>query len=184
MLGRLRRTTRLDVGLAVSFVGLAYLVWALVAGVSRAVVQEMINSTVGQDLPKSARVVKVFFVDAGFVIDLVGLAWLTVSLVLVALSSRQKISISWSWVSATSQACVGALGAVIVGWAAYQPHIIKAIGSGQTTWETVSAISLPVLMVVAILIWVMFLVWMLVERARWMRRGPSLRDGLRSNIYK
>ena len=185
MLGRLRRTTRLDVGLALAFVGLAYLVWALVAGVSRSVVAEMIRSTAGRDLPGSARVVKVFFVDAGFVIDLVGLAWLAGSLLLVAFSSRQRIGVSWAWVSAICQAFVAALGAVVVGWAAYQPHILPIdVGAGGTAWEAVSRISLLVLIPVAVLIWVTFLVWLLVERARLSRRGPTLRDGLKTNVYR
>jgi hypothetical protein len=174
------------VGLALTFVGVAYLVWALVAGVSRAVVQEMIKTTTGTELPESAHIVKVFFVDAGFVIDLVGLGWLTASLLLVVFSSRQRLSISWAWVSAACQSFIAALGAVVVGWAAYQPHIkpLGAIGMGQTPWETVSSISLPVLMPIAILIWVTFLVWLLVERARLSRRGPTLRDGLRTNVYR
>ena len=76
-------------------------------------------------------------------------------------------------------------GAVVVGWAAYQPHI-KPLHpeAGQTPWETVSAISWPMLMVIAILIWVTFLVWLLAERARLRRHGPTLRDGLRSNVYR
>jgi hypothetical protein len=37
---------------------------------------------------------------------------------------------------------------------------------------------------VALLIWVTFLIWLLIERARLNRRGPTLRDGLRSNIYR
>jgi hypothetical protein len=184
----MKRTTRLDVGLVLSAAGVAYLVWALVAGISREVVQAMINSTADwrDSLPHATRVVKVFFVDAGFVIDLVGLAWLTVTLLLVVLSSRQRISVSWAWVSAICQSFVAALGAVLVGWAAYQPHIrpLSNMGKGQTHWEQVSSISLPVVMPICLLIWVTFLVWLLVERARLNRRGPSLRDGLRSNTFR
>jgi Na+(H+)/acetate symporter ActP len=40
MLGQLRRTTRTDVGLALTFVGIAYLVWVLVAGVARELVAD------------------------------------------------------------------------------------------------------------------------------------------------
>ena len=43
MLGQSRRTTRLDVGLALAFSGIAYLVWALVAGISRRTVQDLFN---------------------------------------------------------------------------------------------------------------------------------------------
>ena len=191
MLGRLRRTTRTDVGLALAFAGVSYLVWALVAGVARSVVQEMIKSTSltsppHAKLPHLTRLVKVFFVDAGFAIDLVGLAWMTLSLVLLVYSSRQKLSISWVWMSAICQSFVAALGAVLVGYASYQPHIVFDDMSvkGKTTWEQVSSLSLQILIPVALLIWVTFLIWLLIERARLNRRGPTLRDGLRSNIYR
>ncbi len=190
MLGRLRRTTRKDVGLAIAFAGLSYLVWALVAGGSRTLVQTFIDSArnLEMDLPSLTRAVKVFFVDAGFLIDLVGLGWLVVSLALVMLSSRQKIGISWAWVSAICQSFIAALGAVLVGGAVYAPHAVAtvagAVDEDPTLFERVSEISLPVMILVAILIWTAFLVWLLVDRARFNRRGPTLRDGLRTNVFK
>ncbi len=188
MLGKIRRTTTLDVGFALSFAGLAYLVWVLVAGMSRLIVQHMIVSFANMNLQvhHAAYVVKIIFVDWGFVIDIVGLLWLTFTLVLVLLSSRQLFVISWAWVAAILQSSVAALGAVLVGWAAYQPFIgiVPVIPPEQTPLETVSTISLAVLTPVAIFIWLTFLVWLLVERARLNRRGPSLRDGLKSNIFR
>ena len=185
MLGQLRRTTRTDVGLALAFSGLAYLVWALVAGVSRSVIQEMIRSTAAmKELPESTRVVKAFFVTGGIVIDAAGLAWLALSLFLVACSSRQRMSISWAWVSAVCQSFVAALGAVLVGWAAYKPHIVPIPAAGAGLLERVTALSLPVTVAMAVLVWVTFLVWLLMERARLRRRGPTLTDGLRTNIYR
>jgi hypothetical protein len=188
MLGRLRRTTRTDVGLALSFAGLAYLVWAVVAGVSRDVVQELIKASVIKHfvLRDSADVLKIVFVEAGIVIDLVGLAWLAASLFLVFWSSRQRCSISWAWVSVISQAIIAALGAVLVGWAAYQPYVVPpdAVAPRAATWAKVSAISLPVVVAVAVVLWVVVLVLLLIERSRVDRRGPSLRDGLRTNIFR
>ena len=188
MLGRLRRTSRTDVGLALSFAGVAYLVWATVAGVSRDVVQELIKSSVVRDfsLRDSAHVLKIIFVEAGVIIDLLGIAWLAGSLLLVMLSSRQRCSISWPWVSAIGQAIVAALGAVLVGWAAYQPHVVPpdAVVPESATWAKVSQLSLPIIVVIAIVLWVTVLVWLLVERARLDRRGPTLRDGLRTNLYR
>ena len=181
----MRRTTRLDVGLALSFAGLAYLVWALVAGVSRAVVQEMIQSTAltQTPLPPVTLFVKRLFVDYGFGIDSAGLVWLALSLYLVFFASRQKFGISWVWVSAILQSFVAALGAVLVSWATAQPRITQIVfpSRGDSLVEKVSSISLPVMLVAAILIWVDFLVALLVERAYFNRRGPSLRDGLRTN---
>jgi hypothetical protein len=114
------------------------------------------------------------------------MAWLAASLFLVIWSSRQRCSISWAWVSAICQAIVAALGAVLVGWAAYQPHAerLNAVVPKTATWATVSKISLPVVVVIAVVLWVLVLVWLLVERGRFDRRGPTLRDGLRTNLFR
>ncbi|MDY6914146.1 MAG: hypothetical protein SVT52_06810 [Planctomycetota bacterium] len=174
--------------MALSFVGVAYLIWALVAGMSRALVQEMIKTTykTAEALPAFTHAVKVFFVDTGFLIDILGVVWLVVSLFLVVFSSRQRISVSWAWVSAVCQSSVAAAGAVVVGWAAYAPHVVvlSLSGESQTPWETVSSISLPIIVPIALLSWVTFLVWLLVDRARLDRRGPTLTDGLRSNVTR
>ncbi len=194
MLGKIRRTTRLDVGLAIAFAGLAYLVWSLIAGGSRTLVQVFINSArdMEMELPAMTNAVKIFFVDAGFVIDIVGLAWLAVSMALVFLGSRQRISISWAWVSAICQSFTAGLGAVLVGGAVYAPHASTGAASGDgTIFEKVSEISLPVIIVLAIVIWTTFVIWLLIDRARLNRhspslhrRGPSLRDASRSNVFK
>ena len=190
MLGRQRRTTRLDVGLALAFCGTAYLVWALVAGISRATVAELFKnfSELGEHPESLTAWVKLFFVDVGFAIDLVGLVWLAGSLFLIVLSSRQLCSISWAWVSAICQSSVAAIGAVLVGWAIQRPYftILKPLKNipEQTALEQVSGFSLPLSMVAAVLIWVAFMVWLLTDRARLSRRGPTLRDGLRSNVVR
>lgn len=175
-------------GLALAFAGAGYLVWAIVAGVSRWTVQELIKSTAvrGQDLPALTQTVKTIFVEAGIIIDLVGLAWLAGTLLLLLWASRQRLSISWSWVAAMGQVIVAALGAVLVGWAAYQPHIVPQTATlpGNATWAIVSAISLPIVVVVSVVLWTTVLVWLLVERGRINRRGPTLRDGLRTNLYR
>jgi len=186
MLGLVRRNTRLDIGLVLSFGGTAYLVWALVAGVSRAVVQEMIRSTDANQLPALSHAVRVFFVDIGFVIDVVGLSWLALSMVLVVLASRQRIRAAWAWISAIGQSSVAALGAVLVSWATYQPHMLppEQASAGTSLGEQVSAVSLPLVVVLAVLLWVTVLFWLLVERARLNRRGPTLSDGLRTQTYR
>jgi len=179
----MRRTTRLDVGLALAFAGVAYLVWGLVAGMSRSLVQEAIRSAAFQQL-RLANWLHILFVDGGFMLDLAGLGWLVLSLLLVVLGSRQRISISWAWAAAVCQVCVAALGAVLVAWAAYQPHVLKpdVEYARATQLAEVSKISLHFLMPVAVVIWVTFLVWLLVEHARFKnRRGPTLTDGLRTH---
>jgi len=188
MLGRLRRTTRLDVGLALGFAGGAYLVWALVAGVTRSLVARWIPmwDRFGAGLQTATRAVRVLFLDAGFVIDLVGLAWVIASLVLVGLASRQRIRISWAWMSATLQSFTAALGGIWVAWAAQLPAVgdTSVDGERPTALAELSRLSLPVTLTFAVLIWVVFLVWLLVERARLNRRGPTLSDSLRTHSYK
>ena len=187
MLGRLRRTTRLDVGLAIAFVGIAYLVWALVAGVSRGLVEDLFKvvAVEGIDMPEGTRWVQAVFVTAGPLIDLVGLAWLAGSLYPVVRSSRQQTRISWAWASAVCQLIVAALGAVSVGWAVSRPLVLYAVPpEAPTTLEQIRTLSLPVVVVVAVLLWVTFLVWLILERARLNRRGPSLADGVRTSFYR
>jgi hypothetical protein len=183
MLGRLRRTTRTDVGLALAFVGVAYLAWALVAGVTRALVGDLISFSDVSDpaLPLATRVVRVVFVDAGVAIDVAGILWLTASLLLVLRSSRQRLSISWPWFSALAQTLVAAIGGTLAAWAVHLPYChIAAAEAKATPLERISGISLPVLLVLALLVWVTFLVLLLVERARLNRHGPSPSDGLRA----
>ena len=191
MLGRLRKTSRLDVGLALAFSGVSYLVWALVAGASREMVRQMKHaadvSPLLKEIPRFSNGVKIFFADFGIIIDVVGLVWMIASLLLVVYAGRQKLSISWAWLSAILQSFVSAVGGVLVGWAMSIPY--ERIADAAATPEKISKmvqlseLSLWVVLTIAILIWVTFLVWLLVERAHFRSRGPSLRDGLKSNVY-
>lgn len=186
MLGRTRRTTRTDVGLSLSMVGIAYLVWALVAGVSRRLVGELVaySSVFDTGWPWSARAVRVLFVEAGWALDVLGLAIMVVGLLLVVYSSRQRLSVSWAWLTASCQLMIAALGGIWVAWAVHLPTQPSRIREADTPWEQLSGLSLPVLLGLAILIWVIFLVTLLADRARLRRLGPSLRNGLRTNVYR
>jgi hypothetical protein len=184
MLGRIRRTTPLDVGLALVFAGLAFLCWSLVAGVSRYLMALAIRTAVPDDafLPRAVKATELFFVDTGFIIDIVGLAWMALSLILIVLASRQRISISWGWCAAVLQVLIAALGAVWVGLVISWPHSYMAAqneAGNASALETISQLSLPVIITVAVLIWVVIVFWLLVERSRMNRRGPTLTDGLR-----
>jgi hypothetical protein len=183
MLGRLQRTSRLDVGLALGFCGAAYLVWALVAGFSREMVAAMLRATAGSDTPMVTETVRLIFVNFGIMIDLVGLVWLVGSLLLVLRAARQSASISWAFVSAICQTLVAALGAVLVGWGINAPYYINTTADGQTgKLGTLNTISLATTVTIAVTVWVVALIWMLIERARFRTRKPSLRDGLRSSF--
>lgn len=183
MLGHKRRTSRLDVGLALAFTGITFLVWAFVAGMSRTMMKNLIHDAAGatMNLPKLSTVVKVFFVDTGFLIDLAGLGWMVLTLILIFLAARQRISLSWAWTAAILQSLLAALGAVLVSVACYVPYRQLVTTSPSGALETISLISLPVVIGMAVVFWVMFLVAMLLDRARLVRRGPTLSDGLRTN---
>jgi hypothetical protein len=183
MLGRLQRTSRLDVGLALTFCGAAYLVWALVAGFSREMVQAMLRATSGTEKPMVTEAVRLVFMDFGIMIDLVGLVWLIGSLYLVLRASRQQASISWSFVSAICQLVVASLGAVLVGYGINAPHYISTtaeVAGGKI--HTLNRISLAATVIIAVTSWLAALVYLLIQRRRLHPRGPSLRDGLRSSF--
>lgn len=183
MLVRKQRTSRLDVGLALAFTGLAFIVWAFVAGMSRTMMTHLIHdpATSAMELPRLSTVVKLFFVDTGFVIDLVGLGWMVLALILIFLASRQKISISWAWTAAILQSLIAALGALLVGLACYVPYWQFETTPPASAMEIISRISLPVVIGMAVVFWLVFLIAMLIDRARLERRGPTLSDGLRTN---
>lgn len=188
--------------MAFCFSGVAYLVWTLVAGTARFMVnlviiasrETLVRPDTGEPFHISTegftQWVKVFFVDTGFVVDVVGLAWMVISLTLVILSARQQISVSWAWASAITQGFVAALGGVIVGYAMNLPYrqIVSRSEtlSDPTLLEQFSRISLPVMLTISILIWTLALVYLLVEWSRYNkgRRGPSLADGLRTNLFR
>jgi ABC-type xylose transport system permease subunit len=177
MLGRKRRTTKLDVGLAIVFVGISFLIWSLVAGVARAWMRRVIVDDGG--LEELTRAVKIFFVDTGFVIDLVGLGWMMVCLVLIYFAGRQRLSISWAWATAMLQSFVASLGGVLVAGATIGV-LSSEHAPRDNTLQRISQLSLPVVIAVAVVIWAGFVYFMIRTRGT-MRRGPSLSDGLRTN---
>ena len=182
MLGQVRRTTRADVGLALTLSGVAYLVWTLVVGVARGIVNELAAIAQAQAViyPGVTRWLVGAFLNAAALWDLLGVLWLLVGLVLIVGSSRQRWIISWAWLSAICHAMAAALLAVWTALAAIAPFRIspapQAPPAASTGWG-----SFAVAIGIALLIWVFTLVWMLSERSR-LRRGPSLRDGLRTHI--
>jgi len=178
MLGQVRRTTRADVGLALTSAGLAYLVWAVVIGVARHVVNELelIRQANQVELPGLSSALCASFVHGAGVWDLVGVLWLLVSLVLIVGSSRQRWITSCPWLSAALHALAAAL---IGGWAALaaiSPFILPMAAEHPAVgWGGYS-----VALAVALVMWVLTLVWMLYERSR-LRRGPALIDGQRTH---
>lgn len=171
----------MDVGLAMAFAGVTYLLWNFVAGCSRVLLTRMAWELQKQSLgwPVLTTQVHAVFVKAGVAVDLVGIAWMAISLGLIVSSSRQRISISWPWLCTLCQAIVAAVAGVFVAGAIQAPGTIPSLPA-----DTSVGLSLPILLAVGVVVWVTFLVWLLIERARLDRYGPTLRDGLRTNVYR
>ena len=182
MLGRLRRTTRVDVGLGISFAGVAYLVWLLSAGIARHVVNELLRAArQNVQLPGLSRWLCNAFLHAAAVFDVVGVLWLVLSLALIVGASRQRWSISWVWMSAICQTMGAALLVVWSALAGIRPFVTPGSVIGRPAYPTTGYAFMSVAAAVALVLWVMVLIWLLYERAR-LRRGPTLRDGLRTNV--
>jgi len=182
MLGQVRRTTRTDVGLALALAGISYLIWALVTGIARSLVNDLSTLIYVQKikLPTFTQALYNSFIHAAPVWDLLGVLWLLVSLVLVIGSSRQRWIISWPWLSAICQAGAAALLAAWAAVAAIVPFDVP-ITYDYPPYPVAGWGCLSAALAVALLMWVTTLVWMLYERAR-LRRGPSLRDSLRTHV--
>lgn len=178
MLGRIRRTSRTDVGLVLSFAGIAYLVWVLCTGTAR---QELgvLAAAGGADssCPLLHQALRLTFGYQAAGIDAVGLVWLAGSLFLVMGSSRQKWSVSWPWMCAAAQ---GMGGAMVACWAAAVAGGPLAAKAGQTARPDGGWTVFSLAIVIALLAWVTVLVVLLYERAHF--RGPSLRDGQRTHV--
>ena len=178
MLGQVRRTTRTDVGLALASAGLAYLVWAIVIGVARHVVNELelIRQTHEGGFPGLTTALCASVVQGAAVWDMVGVLWLMLNLVLIVGSSRQRWIISWPWLSAMLHALAAALIGCWTALAGINPFGVLLAGEPAAVgWGSYS-----VALALALLMWVLTLVWLLYERSR-LRRGPTLQDGQRTH---
>ncbi len=170
-----------------SFAGIAYLIWVLVIGVTRHLVNELSHAQyagklLGGELPVATRWLQGAFIHASPVFDLAGVLWLLLSLGLIVGAGRQRWSISCPWVCAICQTMAATLLAVWSGMAAQAPYNLGiSYVPGLPPYPTTGWTSLCVALAVALVMWVTSLVWMISERAQLMR-GPKLRDGMRTNI--
>jgi hypothetical protein len=193
MLGRVRRTTGTDVGLAIAFAGISYLVWALVIGVGRHVVNEFSLAAYTGKLdmagfPMAARWLYNTLMHAAPVFDLVGVLWLILTLALIWGASRQIWSISWAWMSASIGSMVGTLLMIwfALSYMASAPFIFGAKPPaetlpGQLPYPTIGWTPMTVAIAVALVVWTTVLVWLLYEQGR-LHRGPTLRDSLGTHV--
>ena len=179
MLGRVRRTTRTDVGLALSLAGVVYLFWAGSVACARMVTQQLLVIAQYERLGLTglAAALTGTFTGWSAAFDAAGLLWLVLTLLLIIGSSRQRLIISWPWGSAICQALVGGLLAIWSALAAIGP---RAYGPEVAAPAAVSWTGLSVAAVAALLLWVTALVWLVYERAR-LRMGPSIHDSFRTH---
>jgi hypothetical protein len=180
MLGQVRRTTRADVGMSIAFVGVAYLIWALTIGVIRHSASKL-PAVIFSGHSETSIVVTSFLassVSGALIWDVCGVMWLLISLVLVAGASRQKWSVSWAWFSTLLQA----MTCVLLGlWAVLALLAIRTAAGSPAAAPSVGWASFSIAFAFALVLWATVLVWLLTEQAR-LRRGPSLRDGLRTHV--
>ena len=169
-----------------SFAGVAYLIWVLVIGVTRGLVNELsktayIDKIHAGNFPVITRWLYNTFIHAAPVFDLVGVLWLLLSLGLIVGAGRQRWSISCPWVCAICQTTASALLAVWAGVSVQSPHCYMTTYASPPPYPTTGWASLCVALAIAVVMWVTSLVWMISERARLMH-GPKLRDGMRTHI--
>ena len=168
-----------------AFAGVAYLIWVLVVGVTRHLVNKLSHAQYTVELgeiPVTTQWLWNSFIHAAPVFDLAGVLWLLLSLGLIVGAGRQRWSISCPWICAICQTTTATLLAVWAGVAAQAPHTIGMFyGTGPPPYLTTGWTSLCVAIAIALVMWVTSLVWMISERAR-MMHGPKLRDGMKTNI--
>lgn len=173
-------------GLAISFAGVAYLVWVVGVGVGRHLVNELSRTVHAGEftfdsLPGATKWLCRTFLYTAPVFDIIGVLWLLLSLALIVGASRQRWSISWPWMSGLCQAMAAALITAWAGLSGQAPFIYGTFHMGKPPYPTAGWTFMSVAVCLALASWVGALVWLLYERAR-LGRGPSLRDGLRTHV--
>lgn len=178
MLGRLRRTTRTDVGLALTMAGFVYLAWVLACYVAKTCARGLAAAYEGASPGGLRAAVATLFGRYAAVFDLLGPVTLCLSLWLVIRASRQRRIISWSWLVISCQAIAAILVAVAAAGATAMAFAERAALTGlpPADWS-------PVIVAIAVLVWVSTLVWLIFERIK-LGRGPTLGDGTRTHMFR
>jgi hypothetical protein len=173
MLGRVRRTTRTDVTLALISAGIVYLAYALSCYVAKVSAMTLDGAVTQGRLAAAFR--STFGAGGADVFDMVGPLWMVASLWQVIRASRQRRIISWSWLLISGQALAAVLMASWAALSLYQTLPSPAM-HGPVSWS-------PRLVVLAVVVWVGTLIWLVVDSRR-MRRGPTMGDGVKTMLYR
>ncbi len=185
MLGRVRRTTRTDISLALVMAGFVYLAWVLACWTAKDSAANIQWSVEARDAPVTALdspFVKTFGSWGRIVFDLAGPLWMVASLYMVIRASRQRRIISWSWLLLSSQGII-AIGIAV--WASLAQRPVIAGGAAALA-ERTTVDWWPAMVVIGVLVWIGTLVWLLLDRLRLRRlvRGSARRDGFRTQAYR
>lgn len=178
MLGRLRRTTRTDVGLALTMAGFVYLAWVLACYTAKICARDLANWRGEGDYDGLPSALTALFGRYAAVFDWLGPITLCLSLWLVVRASRQRRIISWSWLVISCQAIAAILIAAFAGGAMHiaRPGRPMPDSSEAVDWS-------PAVVAIAVLIWVSTLVWLIFERVK-LTRGPGLGDGMKTHMFR
>ncbi len=162
--------------LALVMAGFVYLGWVLACWAAKeaAVGLAASDETLG---PLATAAVKVFESPARYIFDILGPIWMLASLYLVIRASRQRRIISWSWLLTTSQA----IAAILIAAGAAFAHLGTYERSGGLFAR--AADWFPVVLVVAVLIWLTTLGWLLYDY-RYGRRPRTIRDTAKTHAYR
>ncbi len=172
----------MDAALAVIATGVGFLAWALVSGISWLLLKQQTENGQPHDvaMPGFLEAIQSVSNYAGYAIDIIGLAAMCACMVLIFLAHRQVISISWAWLVLCGQLIFALLGAVFVITAMLGPQGVDSSEMGLA--EILSMISLPVVIVTAVIVWSVFAFYMFRQAPETRRRRKLSRDdGVKSN---
>ena len=181
MLGAMKRTSRLDVALAIIATGLSFLAWALVSGIGWVILQQQ-DKADHVAMPGFLKAIQVFSDYAGYVLDIMGLIIMCICLLLIFLAHRQVISMSWAWLMIVAQLIFALLIGVFVITALLgpQPELFHSTESLSLA-QVLSMISLPVVIATAAVVWSVFAFYMYRQPKGSTRRRLSLADSVKTN---
>jgi len=188
MLGRVRRTTRTDVALALVLAGLVYLAWVMACWSAKRSAAHMdhlaaASAAYRSAMPAASRgFMQTFATWTAGIFDLLGPIWMLLGLYMVIRASRQRRIISWSWLLISSQAIAALLIACWAAWALPVPVDAAA----ESTTAVAGAGWSPAVVALGVLIWVGTLAWLILDRIRYgrFRSHTAIRDGFKTHAYR
>jgi hypothetical protein len=160
-----------------AFVGIACMAWLGAAELSRQTAAALAVMP-GPALPPISVWLVSVWQTAPLALDVLGVLWLALGLLLISGASRQRWSVSWPWLAAICQTIAAAGLLALTAWAATPANLSPAARPAA-----IPLLGLGVLVAVGLTLWLGTLAWLLASRRRARNRarpGPGIRDGLRT----